>query len=165
MLRLAYSVLTSEAPAEGVEEEEDIFLIPNATLLVELVLFLLILAVVWKFIVPPVSKAMAERREKIARSMSDTEAASRKLAEAEAAYENAMAEARSEATRLREEARAHHKAKVDEAAAEAQARADEITARTRAELTAERERALATLESDVAALAGQLAGRVVGEPV
>ena len=165
MLRTAYSILTSEG-AEGVEEEEeDIFLVPNATMLVELALFGLILFVVWKFVVPPVARAMAERQEKIARQMADSEAAARKLAEAQAAYENAMAEARSEATLLREQARAQHKAIVEEAAAAAQARADEITATTRAQLAAERERALASLQSDVSALAGQLAGRVVGEQV
>lgn len=165
MLRTAYSILASEG-AEGVEEEEeDIFLVPNATMLVELVLFGLILFVVWKFVVPPVAKAMAERQAKIARQMADSEAATRKLAEAQAAYENAMAEARSEATLLREQARAQHKAIVDEAAAAAQARADEITATTRAQLAEERERALASVQSDVSALAGQLAGRVVGEQV
>jgi ATP synthase F0 subunit b len=165
VLRLAYSIATSESPEGVEEEEEDIFLIPNATMLVELVLFAIVLFVVWKFIVPPVAKAMAERQAKISGSMSDTEAATRKLAEAQAAYENAMADARAEATRLREEARAQHKAIVDEAAAAAQARADEITATTRAQLASERDRALASLQSDVSALAGQLAGRVVGEQV
>ena len=165
MLRTAYSIFTSDSPEGVEEEEEDIFLIPNATMLVELVLFGIILFVVWKFVVPPVAKAMAERQNKISRQMADTEAATRKLAEAQAAYENAMAEARSEATRLREQARAQHKAIVDEAAAAAQARADEITATTRAQLAEERDRALASLQSDVSALAGQLAGRVVGEQV
>ncbi|HUR07643.1 MAG TPA: F0F1 ATP synthase subunit B [Nonomuraea sp.] len=166
MLRLAYSLFTSEG-VEGVEEEEedDIFLIPDATMLVELVLLAIVLTVVWKYVVPPVSAAMAERREKIARSNADTEAAARKLADAQAAYENAMADARAEANSLREQARAQHKAIVDEAAAVAQARADEITAATRAQLTEERDRALASLQSDVSALAGQLAGRVVGEQV
>ncbi len=166
MLRLAYGILTSES-GEGVveEEEDDIFLVPNATMLVELVLFAIVLFVVWKFVVPPVAAAMAERADKIARQNADTEAATRKLAEAQEAYENAMADARAEATRLREEARAQHKAIVDEAAAAAQARADEITAATRAQLAEERDRALASLQSDVSGLAGQLAGRVVGEQV
>ncbi len=165
MLRLAYSIATSEEVGVGAEEEEDIFLIPNATMLVELVLFAIVLFVVWKFIVPPVSHAMAARQDKISRSTSDTEAATQKLLEAAAAYENAMTEARAEANALRERARAQHKAIVDDAAAAAQARVDEITAQAREQLNAERAAALSSLQSDVSALAGQLAGRVVGETV
>lgn len=165
MLRLAYSILAAEGEVGVEEKEDDIFLIPDATMLVELLLFAIVLFVVWKYVVPPVSAAMAERAEKISRSTSDTEAATRKLTEAQAAYENAMSDARAEANRLREQARAQHKAIVDEAAATAQARVDEITARAREQLNAEREAAVASLQSDVSALAGQLAGRVVGEPV
>lgn len=166
MLHLvSQAVAGSQVLAVEGEEEEDIFLIPNATFLVELVLFGIILFVVWKFIVPPVAAAMAARQETLARQTTDAEAATRKLAEAEAAYENAMTEARAETSRLREEARAHHKAMVDEAAAAAQAKADEITGRTREQLTAERDQAMSTLQGDIDALAAQLAGRVVGEPV
>lgn len=154
------------AAEEGaVEEDEDIFLVPNATFLVELVLFGVVLFVVWKFIVPPVAKAMAERQEKIAQQHADSEGAAQALLAASAAYEDALAEARAEATRLREEARAQHKAVVDEAAAAAQAQADEIIARARQELAAEREQALSSLQDDISTLAKQLASRVVGEPV
>ncbi|MGQ0624367.1 MAG: F0F1 ATP synthase subunit B [Sporichthyaceae bacterium] len=164
MLRLAYHLLAAEEG--GVEEEEeDIFLIPNATMLVEFVLFGLVLFVVWKFIVPPVAAAMAQREAKLAGQLSDTEAATRMITEAHLAYEAAMTEARGEATRLREEARATHKSIVDSAAATAQAQVDQITATARAQLGAERDQALASLQEDVSALAGQLAGRVVGEPV
>jgi ATP synthase F0 subunit b len=166
VLALATSFLvTEELNPDGTKKDEDIFLIPDATMLVELVLLAIVLFIVWKYVVPPVSAAMAERQAKIAKQNADAEAATRKLAEAQSAYENAMADARAEANRLREEARAQHKAIVDEAAAAAQARADEITATTRAQLAEERERAMASLRTDVSALAGQLAGRVMGEQV
>lgn len=163
MLALAYSSVL--AVEEGVEEEEDIFLVPNATILVELLLFAVVLFVVWKYIVPPVSAAMAERAATIARSGSDVDATARKLAEATAAYDAALAEARAEATRMREEARAQHKAAVDEAATTAAGEADRQVAETRAQLAAEREQALAGLQAEVATLSKQLAQRVVGEPV
>lgn len=162
MLRLASQLLAVE---EGAEESDDIFLLPNATFVVELLLFAGVLFIVWRFIVPPVAKAMAARQETIARQMTDNEAAARKLTEATAAYEDAMSTARAEATRLREEARAAHKAIVDEAAAAAQAEADRITAAAREQLNAEREQAVASLRGDVAELADQLAGRIVGERV
>lgn len=161
--RLTDVLLAAEEGA--VEEDEDIFLVPNATFVVELLLFGLVLFIVWKFIVPPVAKAMAERQEFIARQNADSEAAAQALAAAATAYENAMSDARAEATRLREEARAHHKAVVDEAAAAAQAQADEIIASARQQLSEERDRAIGSLQEDVSALAKELASRVVGERV
>ncbi len=167
MLRLAYSVLASGGETvPGVEEEEDdIFLIPNATFFVELVLFAVVLFVVWKFIVPPVSAAMEARAEKLAKQGTDAEAAARLLNESTAAYEAALSETRGEATRMREEARAEHKAVVDAAAAEASAEADRVVATARAQIQSERDAAVAQLQAEVSELSKALAGRIVGEPV
>ncbi|MGQ0464087.1 MAG: F0F1 ATP synthase subunit B [Sporichthyaceae bacterium] len=165
MLRLAYGILAAD-PAPGAEEEsEDIFLIPNATFFVELVLFAIVLAVVWKYVVPPVSAAMQARADKLAKQGADAEAATRMLTDATAAYDAAMANTRGEVTRLREQARAEHKAVVDAAAAEAQAEADRITAAARAQIRSERDSAVATLQAEVGELSKSLAGRIVGEPV
>lgn len=167
MLALAYRVLASggeEVPG-GEEESEDIFLVPNATFLVELVLFLVVLAIVWKFVVPPVSAAMEARAEKLAKQGADAESAARLLNESTAAYEAALSETRSEATKLREQARAEHKAVVDAAAAEAQAEADRVVASARAQIQSERDAAVAQLQAEVGALSSTLAARIVGEPV
>lgn len=167
MLRLAYSIFASGGEtAPGVEEEEDdIFLIPNATFFVELLLFAVVLFVVWKFVVPPVSAAMEARAEKLARQSSDAEAAAKLLSDATAAYEAAMADTRGEITRLRETARAEHKAVVDAAAAEAQAEVDRVTADARSSIRGERDAAVSQLQAEVAEMSKQLAGRIVGEPV
>lgn len=165
MLRLAYQVLAADPAPGGEEEEDDIFLMPNATFFVELVLFLVVLGVLWKFVVPPVSAAMAARAEKLAQQGADTEAAARMLSEATAAYDAAMADTRTEVTRLREQARAEHKAAVDAAAAEAQAEADRITAAAREQIRRERDGAVEQLQDEVQAMSKQLAGRIVGEAV
>lgn len=166
MLRLAYGILAAGGETPGVEEEEDdIFLLPNATFFVELVLFLVVLAIIWKFVVPPVSAAMAARADKLARQSADAEAAAKLLSDATAAYEAAMADTRGEITRLRETARAEHKAVVDAAAAEAQAEVDRVTSEARATIRAERDAAVAQLQADVSEMSKTLAGRIVGEPV
>jgi hypothetical protein len=60
VLALATSFLvTEELNPDGTKKDEDIFLIPDATMLVELVLLAIVLLVVWKYVVPPVSAAMA----------------------------------------------------------------------------------------------------------
>lgn len=165
MLRLAYGILAVD-PAPGAEEEsDDIFLVPNATFLVELVLFLVVLGIVWKYVVPPVSAAMEARAEKLAKQSSDAEAAAKMLTEATAAYDAAMATTRGEVSRLREQARAEHKAVVAAAAAEASAEADRITAGARSQIRGERDAAVAQLQAEVSELSKSLAGRIVGEPV
>src|SRR6478735_1909325 len=47
--------------AEKGGEKKDIFLIPNGTIFVILLIFLVVLGVIAKWVVPPVSKVLAER--------------------------------------------------------------------------------------------------------
>jgi len=51
----------------------NVFLIPNATFFVELMIFLLVLGVVWRYVVPPVKRAMQERQEMIRRQIEESE--------------------------------------------------------------------------------------------
>ena len=41
------------------------FLVPNGTLIVELIAFLIVLAVIGKYVLPPLNKAMTARQEQI----------------------------------------------------------------------------------------------------
>lgn len=43
------------------------FLLPNGTFFVELIIFLLVLFVIWRFVLPPVQKAMADRHDTLQR--------------------------------------------------------------------------------------------------
>lgn len=119
---------------------------------IELIGFAVVLLVLLRWIVPLVGRAMKARQETIAAQLAASEAAAQKLAEAQAAYDNAVADARAEAARLREEAQAQYQAIVDEAASAAQSRADEITARAREQLEAERVQAVRTLQGEIASL-------------
>lgn len=125
--------------------------------------FLIVVVVLARYIVPLVGKTMAARQDVIARQLADSEAAGQKLAEAQAAYDNAVAEAKVEAERLRADAMAQHEAIVSEAAAAAQTRADEITARATEALEAERDTAVRSLQAEIASMAVELAERQVIE--
>jgi len=105
------------------------FLIPNATFIAELVAFVIILAIIWRYILPPVQKAMHQRQEMIRQQVEDAEEAKAKLAEAQEAYKNALTEARVEAAQIRENARAEAQRTIEELRASAQEESARIVAR------------------------------------
>lgn len=144
---------------------ENNFLIPNATILVEIVLFFIFLWVLSKWVLPPITKVLAERQETIRARLIEAEEAKKSLASAEADYQQALADARHEAARIREEARAQGAAVIAEARQRAQEEAQGILDDARRQITADRERAYTELKTEVGAIATELAGRVVGEPV
>jgi F-type H+-transporting ATPase subunit b len=139
------------------------FLIPDATFLAEIVAFLLILAVIWKYVVPPLQKSMTARQEAIRKSFADAEEAKQRLADAEAEYKKAVAEARAEQAQAREDAAKTRREIVDAAKAEAQTEAAAILSRAEAALEVERRQVFAELRSDIGRLAVDLAERIVGE--
>ena len=128
---------------------------------IELIGFVIVIAILARWIVPVVLKMMSGMQEKIAKQLADSEAAGLKLAEAQASYDNAVAEARAEAEKLRADARAQNEAIVAEAAAAAQARADDITARAAESLEAERVSAVRSLQAEIANLAVEMAEQQV----
>jgi F-type H+-transporting ATPase subunit b len=139
------------------------FLIPDATFLAELVAFVLILVVLWRYVVPPLQKSMTARQEAIRSSFADADAAKQRLADAEAEYKAAIAEARAEQAKAREDAAKTKREIVDAAKAEAQTEAAAILARAEASLEVERRQVFAELRGDIGRLAVDLAERIVGE--
>jgi F0F1-type ATP synthase membrane subunit b/b' len=59
-----------------------IFLLPNGTFFIELAVSIVLILLIYKYVIPPINKAMEERQEKIRTSL---EAADRAKADAEAA--------------------------------------------------------------------------------
>ena len=95
------------------------FLIPNGTFFVVLLIFLIVLAVISTWVVPPISKVLAEREAMLAKTAADNKRAAEQLAAAQADYDQAMKAARGEASSIRDEARAAGRKVVDESRAEA----------------------------------------------
>jgi len=139
------------------------FLIPNATFVVELVIFLVILGAIAKWIVPWVNSQLAARQEAIRQQFQEAEEARAKLEAAEAEYRQQIAEARADAARQREEAREQGAKIIADLRAQAQVEADRITKTAQAQIEAERTRTVAALRAEVGTLAVELAGRIVGE--
>ena len=139
------------------------FLVPNATFLVELVAFAIMLFVLGKYVVPPINKAMTDRQNAIRKEFADLEDAQADARQAEAEYKEQLNNAKHEAARIREEAREQGAQIVQEAREKAQTEADRIIEHGHTQIEADRKAAMASLRRDVGSLATTLAGRIVGE--
>jgi F-type H+-transporting ATPase subunit b len=143
--------------------EESNFLVPNATFLVELFAFLIILFVLARWVIPPINKAMTERQRRIQQQFEESEQARARAEAAEQEYKDALTGARHEAARMREEAREQGASIIAEMRSQAQAEAQRILTAAKSQLEAERQQVLAQLRTEVGTLATTLASRIVGE--
>jgi F-type H+-transporting ATPase subunit b len=137
-------------------------LLPNGTFVVELIIFLIVLFVMWRFVVPPIVKAMQERADRVATTAKEQEAATARLAEAETRYETELAEARKKAGDIRAESRAEGQRALAELRAQATEEVEAVRRRGDAEMSAQRERALRELQGHIGELSIALASRIVG---
>jgi len=141
------------------------FLVPNATIFVVSLIFMVILWFFYRFVVPPLTKAMAERDEMNRRQAEERDAAVRRLAEAQERYDAALADARAQATAVKDEARADAQRIRDEMRAETDRKVAAIRERGEAELAQQRAEAVQALRGQIGGLSTELAGRILGRPV
>lgn len=137
--------------------------IPNATFFAELLGFVIVLAVLWRWVVPPIRRSMEQRQEAIRSQFEESQRARERAEAAEEDYRRALDDARREAARMREEAQAQRQSIIEEARSDAQQRAEEVMARAEEQIATERQQAMTQLRDELGRLAVDLAGRVVGE--
>jgi len=142
---------------------ESNFLVPNATIIVELLAFVVIMFLLARYVIPPINKAMAERQDNIRRQFEESEQAKASAEAAEREFREQLTGARHEAARIREDARDQGAAIVLEMREQAQVEAQRIIAAANAQMEANRQRVLTELRAEVGDLAVELAGRIVGE--
>ncbi len=125
--------------------------------------FLVFFSIAWKVALKPVAKQLRERRERIEQGLIDADTARRDREAAADQRQAILAEARREASdiivraqRTADEARA-------QGVTDTRADIERLREQAVAEIDAERLRALAEVRGQVADLALQVAGKVVGE--
>jgi F-type H+-transporting ATPase subunit b len=150
------------AAAEGGEEAPN-FLLPNATFLAELAIFLILVFILAKWVIPPINKAMTTRQELIKAQFEEAAKARAEAQASQEAHQAELAAARAEASRIREEAREQGAQIVAQHREQAQVEADRVTANAQAQIDVERAQTLAQLKAEVGTIATTLAGRIVGE--
>ena len=132
-------------------------------LFVGLILFAIILAVMWKVVVPMFEKTYAERTAAIQGGIQKAEAAQAAAAAALEEYKAQLATAREEASRIREEAKTQGAAIVADMRQQATEESSRLLANAKAQIEAERAAAVSSLRTEIGGLATTLAGRIVGE--
>jgi F-type H+-transporting ATPase subunit b len=141
------------------------FLVPNGTFIVELVAFLIVLAVIARYVLPPVNKALRDRQAQI---QSELAAADKARAEASAADEDrrqALEEARRRASEIVEQATRSAEKTRSDAAALGQEEHDRILANANAEVNQARQRALEEATAELSQLVMDVVERVIGREV
>jgi len=125
--------------------------------------FVLLLTLLWQFGFGPVSRMLAERRERIEQGLRDAEQARQDRESAEAERAAAVAEARREAKEIldRSQRVAQEIREADIAATRAEL--ERMRERAQADIEGEKQRAIADLRAEVANLALEAASKVIGE--
>jgi F-type H+-transporting ATPase subunit b len=143
----------------------DIELIPNGTFIFELILFIIVLGIIAKYILPPVQKAIDDREGRVRAAL---DASDEGRAQADAlvvAAEATVVRARAEARAILEEANAAAERARDEAHARAGAEHDRIVSAATAAVDAERGSLRDELIGGLDTLVVAAAERVIGARV
>ena len=135
----------------------------NGTLIAQLLIFLVMLGVLYRFAWGPLLRILNERRERIAQGVEATERAKRELEEAERERQAKLEEARREAQTMLDRIAKQAEDLRKELEAKAREQAEALIARARAEIQQERAKAVEDLREQVADLAVMAAGRIIGE--
>lgn len=138
-------------------------LIPNATFIVELIAFVLILGILGRYVLPKIQGALRDRQAIIRQQMEDAEEAKRKLAEAEKRYQEALNEARTEAAQIRENARAEAQRTVEDLRKQAQEESARIVQRGEEQLASQRAAIVRELRGEIGTLAVDLSEKIVAQ--
>ncbi|BAV42708.1 F0F1 ATP synthase subunit B [Mycobacterium ulcerans] len=141
------------------------FLVPNGTFFFVLAIFLVVLAVIGTFVVPPILKVLRERDAMVAKTLADNKKSAEQFAAAQADYEKAMAEARVQASSYRDNARAEGRKVVEDARAHAEQEVASTLQQANEQLKRERDAVELDLRANVGAMSATLANRIVGVDV
>jgi F-type H+-transporting ATPase subunit b len=125
--------------------------------------FLVFFAIVSIVVLRPVSRMLAERRDRIEQGLKDADAARREREAATDQRQAVLAEARREANEIIARAQRLSDETREQGVAETRTEIERLRTQAVAEIDAERQRALNDVRAQVADLALLAAGKVVGE--
>lgn len=153
------------ASSQVVAEGGNNFLVPNGTFFFVLAIFLIVLAVIGTFVVPPVMRVLRERDAMVAKTVADNKKAGEQFDAAKADYEEALTEARVQASSLRDNARADGRKLVEDARARGEQQVMSTMQMASEQLKRERDAVELDLRANVATMSATLASRILGVEV
>jgi F-type H+-transporting ATPase subunit b len=141
------------------------FLVPNGTFFVVLLIFLIVLGVIGKWVVPPISKVLRARDAMVKQTVEDSRKAADQFAAADEDYQTEMAKARSEASGLRDESRAEGRKILEDMRGRAGGEVASTLQQAEAQLKQQSDSIESDLRASVDSLSSALASRVLGVEV
>ena len=141
------------------------FLIPNGTLIIEIIAFLIVIAIMGKYILPPVNKALKERQAGIDAELQAADAAKEDAARADDERRAALEDARRKAEDILVKARNTADQVKADAEASGQSERDRMLHAAETEVALARQRALEEAASRLGELVVDVVERIIGREV
>ncbi|WRZ90443.1 hypothetical protein OHB54_16010 [Streptomyces sp. NBC_01007] len=138
---------------------------PHPELVVGLICFLSVFGIFAKLLVPRIQKTLDDREDAIVGTMERAEAVQEEARRIYAEYQEELGAARHEAAQMRQAATQEGAGLLAALRAEGQEQRENLVAAAKVQLEADCVIAEAELREGVFALAAELAGRIVGEPL
>lgn len=135
----------------------------NATLIAQILNFVVLLALLAKFAYKPLLKVMDERRNRIINDLDSAEKTRLEAEELKAEYTKQLAEARQEATAIVDKANKIGAKMHDDFVAQAQAEKEQMMAAATEHINQEKQQALLDIRTEVVSLATEIAGKIVDQ--
>jgi len=139
--------------------------IDGKLLLEQAIAFLILVAILAKFVYPALIKAIDNRRDQIEAGMKEAKEAGEALERAEAKVADLLAEARTEADGIIARSQKEAAAQVAEAEEKAKSRAEQIVQEARAQLDTDVAKARQALKKDTIELVAQATEKIVKEKI
>jgi F-type H+-transporting ATPase subunit b len=137
----------------------------TATLIIQIIVFLILVGFTMKFVWPPIAAALDERARKIAEGLSAADKAKSELTQANQRVEAELARSRQETAALLADAERRGQAIVEEAKSRATEEGNKIIAAARIEAEQQSMKAREALREQVAALAVRGAEQILRKEV
>jgi F-type H+-transporting ATPase subunit b len=132
-------------------------------LIAQIVNFLVLLFVLWKFAYGPIIAMLEKRQKKIEKGLKDAEDAHIKLEESEERQKEILKKARTEAKVIVEKSREQAEKSKSELAVEAKIQAEKIISDAKMQIEQEKEKTIAEIKSEIGSLVVAATEKIVGE--
>lgn len=152
----------SESPIGAVAGQ---FGLDAPTFIAQLVNFLIVLVILWRFVYRPVVRLLDERSEKIEKSVKTAQDIEERMAKLAVEREDVLNDARKEAQAIAEKAHEESSARREEMIASAKREVERVIAKGKEQLADEKKTMLRELRKDIVDIAVKAVARVLDDQV
>jgi F-type H+-transporting ATPase subunit b len=132
-------------------------------LIAQIVNFLVLLFILWKFAYGPVLAMLEKRQKKIEKGLADADEAHKKLEESADMQKEILKRARTEAKDIVEKAREQAEKAKSEIAVEAKLQSEKIIAGAKSEIEQEKQKTISEIKSEIGSLVTMAAEKIIDE--